>query len=180
MGTGKLNIWISEIQQPCKMSQHNWWITIFDCSGEVLEWPKNHKYLYIPAPASHLEVELPPGTYRIMATGPIWFDRQALGHLLARYNLFTDSSIVHINCGKDTCVTLYPPSYHRCGSFLVEATKVLLNNKVIPREAANNLIEAIHKVKEYLPKPTQIDETEEFLDELIARIAEQEKEIKAK
>ena len=179
MGTGKLNIWISEIQKPCKISQHRWWITIFDCSGDVLEWPQNHKYMYMPAPASHLEVELPPGKYRVMATGPIRFDRQPSGHLLARFNLFTDSSIVHLKCSEETCVTLYPSSYHRCSSFLVLATKILLDNKVIPREAANNLIDAVHKVKEYLPKPTQGDETEEFLDELVAQIAEQEKEMKA-
>ena len=177
MGTGKLNVWISEIQRPCKITENKWWVTIFDCSGEVLEWPRDKHYLAIPAPEGHIEVALPPGTYRVMATGPIRFREEPWGRLLAVYNLFTDSSIVHVKCDQSTCVTLYPPSWHRCGFFIVHAVRVLAENKVIPNDVANNLAEAVKMVRDHLPKPTQADETEDFYEKLMVAISESTKDV---
>ena len=170
MGTGRLNIWISEVRQPCKISNSTWWVALTDCDGEVLEWC-GRRYAPLKAPCGHLEVELPPGTYKVFATGPVRF-RQPYVY----YNVFTDTAIVHICCDETRCVTLYPPTYHRCGFYLLLATEALLRNKLLPKEQANNLVEAITAVREHLPRPLQADEDIDFLRRLLDEIAELEKE----
>jgi hypothetical protein len=80
MGTGKLNIWVSDVANPCGTWQGGGKITIFDCDG-ILEWPCGRymapdgswqpvpggKYKDLPFKCGHLEVEVPPGCYWAVA-----------------------------------------------------------------------------------------------------------------
>ena len=46
MGLSKLNIFVSEIGDPCCISNDTWYISIFKCDGTVLDWC-GHRYLVI-------------------------------------------------------------------------------------------------------------------------------------
>jgi transposase len=59
---------------------------------------------------------------------------------------------------------------------LLLATEALLRNKLLPKEQANNLVEAINVVREHLPRTPQVDEDIDFLRKLLDEIAELEKE----
>jgi hypothetical protein len=66
MSTSKLNVWVSELDEPCRISNRTWYVTIYTCDGKPLEWC-GKRYVVLPARCGHLEVEVPPGCYTISA-----------------------------------------------------------------------------------------------------------------
>ncbi len=110
MGLSRLNIFVSEVDDPCCISNGTWYVSIFKCDGKVLEWC-DKRYLVMKAPCGHLEVDVPPGCYYIRAVAGyrITSDGTYVG------NLFTDAAIVQVCCHSHVCVTLFQPSIHRCG-----------------------------------------------------------------
>jgi hypothetical protein len=39
MGTATLNVWVTEVGDPCKIDlQHQWSVHVLTCDGELLEW----------------------------------------------------------------------------------------------------------------------------------------------
>ena len=38
MRTAKLNIWITEVDNPCRISKEEWYISIYNCDGRPLTW----------------------------------------------------------------------------------------------------------------------------------------------
>ena len=169
LGTGKLNIWVSEIQQPCLISNRTWWFTVFDCKGRPFKWC-DREYTAVPGKCGHIEFELPPGMYKIFAHGHPRYVYEDRG-VIIKYNIFTDDAIVKINCEETTCVTLYPPSYHRCGYYFLVATLLNMHFSSIDEKKGHNLMRAIHEVLEELPKPIQENETLEFLEKYLKEIA---------
>lgn len=149
MGMAKLNIWISGIDDPCTVSDRTWYVTIYQCDGNVLEWC-GRRYVVLPARCGHLEVEVPPGCYYIKA---VWSYAVVEPGEVYRANHFTDPAIVQARCEEPTCVKIFAPSAHRCGLIYLRVVAELAKAKVIKPALARQAEDAINAVLEYLPRP---------------------------
>lgn len=89
MGMAKLNIFVSGIDDPCGLDDRTWYVTIYDCDGNVLEWC-GKRYVVLRAECGHLEVEVPPGCYYIKA---VWNFTVVKPGFIYRVNHFTDAAI---------------------------------------------------------------------------------------
>lgn len=159
MGMAKLNIWVSAVGDPCKASDKTWYINIYNCDGYILEWCKK-RYSVIPAECGHVEVELPPGKYVINAVWGYWID----AHDVIHGNHFTHNAIVHAICEKTTCVTLFTPKAHICGTIFMLAMADLVRQDLIPKLAVNNLEKAMGEVLRHLPEPPKLFELDALKD----------------
>lgn len=166
MGMSKLNVWVSGTDDPCSISDRTWYITIFDCDGNVLQWC-GKKYVVMPALCGHLEVEVPPGCYYIKAVWSFWLE---LGpRIIYRVNHFTDAAIVQACCEQNVCVKLFNPSIHRCGTIVVRALKDLVRQKAIKPEQANQVEKAMNEALAGIEKPKKAFELA-ISDEEIERL----------
>lgn len=171
MGLAKLNVWVSDTDDPCSVSNRIWFVTIYGCDGRVLRWCRR-RYFVIPAPCGHVEVELPPGCYRVSA---VWGFRPIPGGLWG--NHFTDSAIVQVRCGETACVRLFNPSLHRCGRIFLQAIENLQRQNVVGKDVAQPVADAINRLLELAPRPARAFELDLF-DEIDKGIARQKKELK--
>lgn len=151
MGMSKINIWVSGMDDPCSIDNRTWYVTLYDCDGNVFQWCKK-KYLLIPAPCAHVEVEVPPGCYYIKA---VWGFSVIVPGFKYRVNHFTDAAIVQVCCHQSVCVKLFNPSAHRCGTIIVRAVRDLLKQKAIKAETARKVNEAIDELLKQLPEPAK-------------------------
>jgi hypothetical protein len=95
MGFAHVNVWITDIGHPCRMSSQAWRVWVWQCDGTPLEWC-GKVYGGLSAECGHLELELPPGCY------VIW------GYLQQQNNfVWTDRAVVQACCDEHHCVTLY-------------------------------------------------------------------------
>jgi len=144
MGMARLNIWITDLGQPCKMAQRDWVVAIAGCDGKVLEWC-GKKYDSVPAPCGHVDLEVPPGCYVIRASAHTWW---ANGLLFG--NWATDRAVVQACCDEHHCVTLYAPSVMACWVPLFDIVfPTLVKNGTLPRDtmqALQQLNAAIEKL----------------------------------
>lgn len=166
----KLNIWVSDTDDPCRISDRTWYVTIFDCNGEVLQWCKK-KYVVMPAPCGHLEVEVPPGCYYIKAVWSFWLTPGP--SIIYRVNHFTDAAIVQACCEQHVCVKLFNPGIHRCGTIVVRAIKDLVRQKAIKPEQANQVEKAMNEALAMIEKPKKAFELA-ISDEEIERLVKVE------
>ena len=156
MGLAKLNVWLTETDNPCKVNDRTFYVSIFTCDGELLKWCGN-EYKLLEAKNGHLEVDIPPGCYYIRAAS------------IHCENAYSDSAIVRVNCGDIVCVTLMLPSLRRC----IEALNIALRRpgvvELIPREMLRPLQDSLTRVTERLPVPVlgfelpHMKETEKFI-----------------
>ncbi len=168
MGMSKLNVWVSAMDDPCGIDNRTWYVTIYDCDGNVLEWC-GRRYVILPAKCGHLEVEVPPGCYYLKA---VW-SFSILGGLI-HVNHFTDAAIVQACCGQTVCVKLFNPSVHRCGIILLRAIRNLVQQKAVKPELAKQHEAALNAVLALIPKPVKGFELD-HLDEIEKLVKEQEK-----
>jgi len=172
MGFAKLNIWITELGNPCKIDKRTWYVNIYTCDGRILEWC-GKRYIVQEAKCGHLETEVPPGCYVVNAVWGYWIDSQGLIH----GNHFTHNAIVQACCGEMSCVALFTPVNHICGIVFHLAVKDLLMQNLIPKDAAQRLNVAMTEVLKYMPKP--VNEFElgilEELDELAKKRVTEDK-----
>ncbi len=143
MGMSKLNVYISETDDPCKISKRTWYVTIFNCDGTVLEHC-DRRFLLIPARCGHVEIPVPPGCYYIKA---VWGFVQ-VGPGIFRVNHFTDAAIVTLCCHDEVCVRLFNPSVHRCGFIYAKALQDLARQGVIEANLANRVERIVDEVAE--------------------------------
>jgi len=169
----KLNVWVSATDDPCAIDNRTWYVTIFNCDGHVLEWC-GKRYVVLPAKCGHLEVEVPPGCYRINAVWSFSF----LGGVFY-VNHFTDSAVVQACCEETVCVTLFNPSIHRCGTILLRAVKDLVAQKGINPEIAQQVDRAVNALVAATPRPVKGFELD-ILDEIEKLVREQERPAKEK
>lgn len=155
MGLAKLNIWVSDTDDPCKVSNRTWYITIFDCDGNVLQWC-DKKYVVMPAKCGYLEVEVPPGCYYIKAVWSFWLSPGA--GIIYRVNHFTDAAIVQACCDQTACVKLFNPSIHRCGNIVVRALNDLVRQKAIKADQVKQVETALAAALEKIEKPAKLFE----------------------
>ena len=121
MGVGRLNVWVSDVADACGTWRGSGRMTIFDCDG-VLQWPcgrwrtesidwqrvPNGTYRNLPFRCGHLEAELPPGCYWVVA-GSV-----SPGHGYIHLNYTTHVGIAQVGCDQTACVKLYNPSVRLC------------------------------------------------------------------
>lgn len=165
MSLADLNVWVSALDDPCKISNRTWYINIYNCDGSILDWC-GHKYAVLRAPCGHRHIRVPPGCYRINA---VWSFR--LGNGFYYVNHFTDSAVVQACCDTHQCVTLFNPSAHRCGKIFLRAVNDALVQDALPKEAARAAEDGINQVLEHIPRPMRPFELDN-LDEIEKRVRE--------
>lgn len=106
----EVQFFVSQMDQPCKVDDRDWYITIFNCDGSLLKYA-GQEYLVIHAPNGHASVSIPPGKYTAIGVWSYWMgpDGQYYG------NHFTHEAIFQVCCTGHICVTLHNPSIHTCG-----------------------------------------------------------------
>lgn len=133
MSTAKLNVWITEKGNPCRIDNNpqkrrdlkepiQLFVYVLHCNGQILEWCGT-KYVGLQAKCGHLSLEIPVGCYLVGAvesTGRDAAPGKALPHL---GNHLTHIAIVRANCGDEVCVTLFNPTFHHCAHWLGTAIK---------------------------------------------------------
>lgn len=167
MGMAKLNVWISGMDDPCSVDNRTWYVTIYNCDGDVLDWC-GKKYVVLPARCGHLEVMVPPGCYYIKA---VW-SFTVLGGIY-HVNHFTDAAIVTACCEQTVCVKLFNPSVHRCGTIVVRAIRNLVKQKAVKPELARQHEMALEAALANIPRPIKGFELD-HLDEIEKLVRTQE------
>jgi hypothetical protein len=155
---GKLNVYITALGQPCVVDNQPWVVAVAHCDGNILNWsegryrergdgpwipitqhipssvtgtpalPAGWWYDSIPASNGHVEIEIPPGCYSVVASKHTWTGTEIdLG--FARWVLYgnwaTDHGIVTVGCDEHVCVTLYSPTVMPCWKRLFDFVRPL-------------------------------------------------------
>lgn len=177
MGIGNINIWVSDIANACGTWRGDGFITVFDCKG-ILKWQcgrflspdgkwvnvPNGEYKNLPFRCGHLQVEVPPGCYWVIA-GNV----SEVGHIHLNYT--THVGIVQVGCDQTACVKLYNPTLRLCWDWLwigLTAQAKLLKLDQAKLDKAEVLMrelipESLGKGRERLPIEGAIEELfEEF------------------
>jgi hypothetical protein len=118
-----LQIYVGQMDDPCKVDDRDWYITIFNCDGSVLEYA-GQQFLLVHAPNGNLSVKIPEGKYYAVGVWSYWPgpDGTYFG------NHFTHKTPFAICCGGHKCVWLYNPSIHTCGIVYDQAVQDFQNN----------------------------------------------------
>ena len=169
MGLAKLNVWISGPNDPCSVDNRTWYVTIYDCDGRPLRWC-NRRYYLLPAKCGHLEVDVPPGCYRIAAVSSFYFVHGSYWS-----NWWTDSVVVQACCDEHVCVKLFNPNIHRCAQVFLGAVRGALDAKQIKPELFREIEGGIRKLLEIAPRPAKPFEVAD-LDDVAQQLKKLEKE----
>jgi len=175
MGFATLDVWIHDIQDPCRISNQNWFVNVTDCSNRVVEWC-GRRFAGIPAKCGHVEIVLPPGCYTVWGAVSV-----AILPPFLYANHITHFGMVNLSCDQRACVNLYAPTYHLCWRSILFSTQLLAQQKAIPREKAQRLIEALNAVAEHIPKTggdAELDPLFAELPKMIEGKVEDEKQSK--
>ena len=151
MSTATLNVWVTGVGEPCKIDdQRQWYVHVLHCDGTILDWCGRH-YQNIPTKCGHVEIEVPPGTYLVVATwspGAPGTSPTSLG------NHISHVQIARVNCGDHACVTLFPPTFHWCGIWWLVALREAMTLQNFPanaRPAAKRALEAADELLKQIP-----------------------------
>jgi hypothetical protein len=145
MGMARINVWITDLGDPCRMAQRDWVVVVFNCEGKVLEWC-GKSFQSVPAKCGHVELVLPPGCYVIRATAHDWWWQGTLYG-----NWATDRAVVQACCDEHHCVTLYAPSVQACWIPLFEVVLPTLIEKGVLPKALEGATRTIHEAVARLP-----------------------------
>lgn len=88
-------------------------------------------------------------------------------------NHFTDAGIVIACCGETSCIKLFNPSVHRCGTIVVRAVQDLVRQKLVKPELARQHEAALNAALINVPRPMKDFELD-HLDELEKLVRAQE------
>jgi hypothetical protein len=163
MGTGRINIWITEEGDPCRISKKTWSVVIWDCCGRVVEWC-DKRYAHLEAKCGHLEVELPPGKYVIRGAKTTRDTEDGV-----KGNHWTDHGIVTVCCDMHPCITLYAPTAHNCGVGFLTVLKELHKLNALPINNVEPAINAIQEILPLLPKTAFDVADDEMIKEWVKR-----------
>jgi hypothetical protein len=150
MGVGRLNIWISDVADACGTSTLSGRATIFDCDG-ILAWPCGRfrtsgtdwqivpqgTYRNLPFRCGHLEAEVPPGCYWVVA-GSV-----SPGSGFIHLNYTTHVGIVQVGCDEVGCVKLYNPSIRLCWNWFLVGARVLAARGEFDRQTVERLAKTV-------------------------------------
>lgn len=160
MTTGKLDIWITEPGEPCRITDETYFVAIGHCNGEVLDWC-DQEYLGLRAECGHLEVEVPPGCYHIRAAQWIASGRPLVG------NALTDSAVVEVSCGDTECVKLYAPAARTCGRIFARALEEFGDQMGVDPDLLDETLQNLDEIIPQLPRTAAVSQRLEQYDELI-------------
>lgn len=151
MSTARLNVWITEVGDPCKIDlKHRWFVHVLRCDGSLLRWCRDGQeadYTNIETKCGHVEFDVPPGEYLVMAT---WSPGTGEPHELG--NHLTHIQVVRVNCGDHACVTLFPPTAHFCGTWFQIAINTLMELGDVNPDLGQRAVAAIQEVVQALPE----------------------------
>lgn len=173
MSTAVLNVWITDMGQPCSIANdrgsglpYMWSVAVSHCDGRVVNWSEG-RYRY------HNDDKWIPIPYHTPQGGIAgwWYEmiRAMDGHVeielppgcyvvratmhswfvngLLFGNWATDRAIVQASCSQEACVTLYAPSAPACSIPLFEFVfPLLVQQKIVGRAEANRAIEALKAI----------------------------------
>jgi hypothetical protein len=166
MSTSILNVWISNLGEPCTITNdaasgipHAWVVAVSHCDGTVLNWSEGRYRFHHDDSWASIPLHTPPG-----GAAGWWYDSVPTldGHVeievppgcyvlrgsmhtwfingLLYGNWATDHAIVQACCGHEVCPTLYAPSAPACWVPLFQFVfPLLLRHKVINPETAKAL-----------------------------------------
>jgi hypothetical protein len=131
MKMGKISIWVSDVADPCGTWDGGGKMTVFDCKG-IFEWPCGRyltpdgkwqsvpggRYEDLPFRCGHLEVEVPPGCYWVLA------GNVTPGHGI-HLNYTTHVGIVQVRCEETSCVKIYNPTIRLCWNWFLVGLRTL-------------------------------------------------------
>lgn len=140
MGLAKLNVWLTETDNPCKINDRTFWVSIFTCDGKILKWA-DEEYKLLEAKHGHLEVQIPPGCYYLRAAS------------IHCENAYSDSAIVRVNCGDKACVTLMLPSLRRCIDLVVAGLRLPRAEELVPAGLLRPVLDNLQAISARLPTP---------------------------
>ena len=147
MSFASLNVWIHDIEDPCRISDKTWFVQVTDCStNRIVRWC-DRVYARIPARCGHVEIRLPPGCYTVTAALSVAIRPP---FVYANYN--THVGFANVDCREHACVHLYSPTYRYCLKFTLLATQMLAKFQAVPQDQADELTRAINAMVENLPR----------------------------
>lgn len=171
MGIAKLQVFISDVGDPCgtlveeRDPGRPTTVTVLDCDG-VLRWPcgrfrfpggewervPDEGYLNLPSRCGHVEFEVPPGCYWVLA-GSVSAPREdALS-----FNGTTHVGIVQAACDCTVCVKLFNPTFRICWRWFREG---------LDRQAQGGRV-----------SPDEVRQVDEIVEGLLARFDPTPREI---
>lgn len=146
MSTARLNVWVTQVGKPCRIdSERTWFVHILHCNGEILEWC-DRRFVNLQTKCGHLDVEVPPGCYTVVATWSPSHDPNTVPTSLG--NHISHLSVVRVDCGDHACVTLFPPTFHFCGIWWLRAVQDVVELDRLPRDLADRAQEVVNEVLE--------------------------------
>lgn len=165
MGVSRINIWISDVADPCGTWKGDATVSVLDCKG-ILTWPcgrylsgnnwvavPNGVYRNLPSTCGHLEVEVPPGCYWVTAG----YVTPGSGYIHLNYT--THVGIVEACCDETACVKLFNPTVRLCWNWFLVGLRTLAANKAIEGGKAAEL----EKMGEALMKTVPAHHEEEIV-----------------
>ncbi len=179
MGIGRLNVWISDVADACGTWTGSGRATIFDCDG-ILNWPCGRfrtegtdwqpvpggQYRNLPFRCGHLEAELPPGCYWVVA-GSV---TPGSGYIHLNYT--THVGVVQVCCDGHACVKLYNPSLRLCWNWFLAGLRVLAARGGDPAINPKTIGEFEARVENEILKNAPRLRTERLLESVFGELVE--------
>jgi len=148
VSTAQLNVWVTKVGDPCQIDmEHQWFVHVLHCDGTILNWC-GRRFTNIRTKCGHAEVAIPPGCYTVCAT---WSPAPPGNNPTTLGNHISHLSVVRANCGDHVCVTLFPPTFHWCGIWWLQALTTHMENDTVDKEAGRAALEAVRKVLAKVP-----------------------------
>jgi hypothetical protein len=175
MGVGRLNIWVSDVADPCGTWSGEGTVTILDCDG-VLRWPcgrfqtrdgqwqRIDTYANLPFSCGHLEVEVPPGCYWVIA-GYV----SPTGNFI-HLNYTTHAGIVQVGCDETACVKVYNPTLRLCWDWFRTGLRMLAIERSpapIQPDRVKEIERLVEEVMRDVPRQPIEETVEGIFDELV-------------
>jgi hypothetical protein len=166
VGVAKVDVWIADIADPCKISNATWYVTVTDCRNRVIEWCRK-AYEAMPAECGHIEIELPPGCYLVFGALNVWQPPPEPGWPSSNY--FTHTGILTLTCEESACLRLYAPLFRNCWDVVLRATEVLQARGELSQDVLNTVAAARDAALENVPLTDSDTEVYELHGRLIER-----------
>lgn len=161
MSTAKLNVWVTEVGNPCKIDNtHQWYVHVLHCNGEVLKWC-GREYTNLMTKCGHLHIDIPPGCYMVCATWSPAPGGTSVPTTLG--NHISHLVTVRADCGDEVCATLFPPTFHWCGIWWLVALRESIALKRLPENAGPAANAAMNAVEALLRQVPQDDFTKQMM-----------------
>jgi len=180
MGVGKLNIWLSERGNACGTYPGSGRMTIFDCDG-IVNWPCGRFrpegadwqpvpggiYRNLPYRCGHLEVELPPGCYWVVA------GNSSVGSGYIHLNYASHVGIAQVECDRTACVKLFNPTIHLCWNWFLVGAMALADQGHLDRAVVDRVAETVQgELLQDVPRAPADDILAEVYDDFLETAAQ--------